>query len=178
MTRAPSMRSAFVCLLVSTAGLADAATFAARRRAALAKAPDRIVLLHSNSGFKRWEEAGFLQDPAFLYFTGLRNAQAAILALDGPAKASWLFVRPPFRLAIDPKGLDAIFVKPGAASEAELKIDHVVAWDGFVPWLEEHKKAGKLVLYADEGGQTGAQMGDGGNPPGLAPMFNPYLLFT
>jgi Xaa-Pro aminopeptidase len=173
------MRSAFLCLLLSTPVLADASTFAARRRAALEKAPDGIVLLHANSGFKRWEEAGFLQDPAFLYFTGLRNAQAAILALDGPAKATWLFVRPPFRVGAEPRGLDAIFVKPGAEAEAELKIDHVVPWDELIPWLEERrKKPGKLVLYADDGGQTGAQMGDGGNPPGLAPAFNSYLVFS
>jgi len=160
MPRTLSVRSLFLCLLASTAALADAETFAARRRAVLEKAGDGIVLLHSNSGLKRWEEAGYLQDPAFLYFTGLRNAQGAILALDGPGKASWLFLR-----------------KPGA--DAESKIDHVVSWDELVPWLEERRKTlGKLVLYADDGGQTGAQMGDGGNPPGLAPVSNPYLLFT
>ena len=107
------IRLAWVCVLLSAPLLADSAPFAARRRAILEKAPDGIVVLHANSGFKRWEEAGFLQDPAFLYFTGLRNAQAAILALDGPAKATWLFVRPPFRIGFDPGGMDAVFVKPG-----------------------------------------------------------------
>jgi hypothetical protein len=28
------------------------------------------------------------------------------------------------------------------------------------------------------GGQTGRQMGDAGNPEGLAPAFNPYLLLS
>jgi Xaa-Pro aminopeptidase len=35
----------------------------------------------------------------------------------------------------------------------------------------------RLTLYLDSGGQTGAQMGDAGNPEGLAPMFNSYLLW-
>jgi hypothetical protein len=112
------MRLAWVCVLLSTPLLADPATFAARRRAVLEKAREGIVLLHANSGFKRWEEAGLLQDPAFLYFTGLRNAQAAILALDGPAKATWLFVRPPFRVGFDPGVLDAVFVSPAPRRRA------------------------------------------------------------
>ncbi len=75
-------------------GETNAGAFHARREAAAQKVADGIVLLHANSGLKRWEEAGFHQEPNFYYFTGLLNAQGAILAIDGASKQSWLFVRP------------------------------------------------------------------------------------
>jgi hypothetical protein len=43
----------------------DASEFQARRKAALDKVPDGIILLHSSSGLKHWEESGFHQDPNF-----------------------------------------------------------------------------------------------------------------
>jgi len=105
----------------------DAPEFQARRAAALAKVPDGIILLRPAWGLKHWDESGFHQDPSFYYFTGLANAHAAILALDGTKKESWLFVPPRIPLGADLHGFDAVFFDPGAPSEKELGIDHVVA---------------------------------------------------
>ena len=132
----------FLCMSVLAflfAGLAtfgqigiDAQEFQARRKAALEKAPDGIILERTSWGLKHWDESGFHQDPSFYYFTGLANAHGAILALDGMKKQSWLFVPPRIPLGGDLRGFDSVFVDPGSKTEQELGIDHVVAWDQFV----------------------------------------------
>ena len=155
--------------------------FQARRKAALEKVPDGIVLLRSSSGLKHWDESGFHQDPSFYYFTGLANAHGAILALDGAKKESWLFVMPRIPAFTDLKGFDAVFIDAGPQTEKELGIDHVVAWDQFATFIESRRKDNpKLVLYTDLGGQTGDMSGDNkfGTPPGLGPMQNPNLTWT
>jgi Xaa-Pro aminopeptidase len=159
----------------------DAPEFQARRRAALEKVPDGIILLRSAWGLKHWDESGFHQDPSFYYFTGLANAHAAILALDGTKKESWLFVPPRMPLGADLHGFDAVFFDPGAPSEQELGIDHVVAWDQFATFIEARRKDDpKQVLYTDRGGQTGWMAGDDslGTPPGLGPLQNPNVMWT
>jgi len=135
----------------------DPAEYQSRRRAAMEKVPDGIILLRGFSGLKHWDESGFHQDASFYYFTGLGNLHGAILALDGTQKESWLFVSPrlgPF--GSDLHGFDSVFLDPGSPAAAELKLDHIVLWDQFVSFVEErHKSNPKLVLYADSGGQTG-----------------------
>jgi Aminopeptidase P, N-terminal domain len=109
--------------------LFDSSEFQARRKAALEKAPDGIILLRSFSGLKHWDESDFHQDSSFYYFAGLANVHAAILVLDGNQKESWLFVAPRRgSLRSDLHGFDSVFLDPGPPSEAELKIDHVVLW--------------------------------------------------
>jgi Xaa-Pro aminopeptidase len=155
-----------------------AAAFQNRRQTAVEKGGGGIILLHANSGMKHWEEGGFHQDPNFYYFTGLRNAQGAILAIDGTSKESWLFVRPKMGNDKDLPGLDAVFPLPGSESESAFVMEHVVPWKDFVVWLDARQSANpQLIIYLDSGGQTGGQMGDAGNPEGLAPVFNPYLLW-
>jgi len=159
-------------------GQAGAAEYHIRRQAAAEKAADGVILLHANSGMKRWEEAGFHQDPNFYYFTGLRNAQGEILAIDGAAKESWLFVSPKSGGGSDPPGFDAVAPPPGTSSESALGIEHVVPWGDFIAWMDARRSTNpKAAFYIDSGGQTGRQMGDGGNPEGLAPAFNSYLLW-
>src|ERR1700691_153778 len=164
-----------------TATVIGAPEFQARRRAALEKVPDGIILLRSAWGLKHWDESGFHQDPSFYYFTGLANAHAAILALDGTKKESWLFVAPRMPLGADLHGFDSFFFDPGAQSEKELGIDHVVAWDQFASFIESLRKDNsKLILYTDRGGQTGWMAGDDslGTPPGLGPLQNPNVVWT
>lgn len=159
----------------------DTPEFQARRKAALEKVPDGIVLLRSSWGLKHWDESGFHQDPSFYYFTGLANAHGAILALDGTKKESWLFVSPRVPIGADLLGFDAVFIDPGAQSEKDLGIDHVVAWDQFASFIDSRRKDNpKLVLYTDQGGQTGFMSGDStlGTPPGLGPLQNPNLTWT
>lgn len=152
----------------------DPSEFQARRRAAIEKLPDGILLLHSYSGLKHWEESGFHQDSSFYYFTGLTNAHGAILALDGQQKEAWLFVPPrQGSQGADLHGFDAIFFDPGSPSEGALKIEHVVLWDQFVPFMESrHKGNAKLVVYTDSAGQTGSMYGEAGLTPGLEPLEN------
>ena len=152
----------------------------ARRQAALAKVPDGIILLRSYSGLKHWDESGFHQDPSFYYFTGLANIHGAILALDGPQKESWLFVAPRQNsFGAELRGFDSIFLDPGAQTEKELKIDHVVLWDQFVSFIESRRKnTSKLVLYTDSAGQTGHMSGDASVPQGLDPMENSHRVWA
>ena len=56
---------------------------------------DGIVVLHARSSPNTMEQWGFMQDPSFLYFTGLSELPSAILALDGPRREVRLFVPPP-----------------------------------------------------------------------------------
>ncbi len=159
----------------------DTQEFQARRKAALEKIPDGILLLRTSRGLKHWDESGFHQDPSFYYFTGLANAHGAILALDDTKKESWLFVPPRIPLAGDLHGFDAVLFDPGPQTEKELGIDHVVSCDQFVTFIESRRKDNpKLVLYTDQGGQTGFMSGDGkfGTPPGLGPLQNPNLTWT
>lgn len=170
-----------LCLSCASAQTSiDSAEYQTRRRAAMEKAPDGIILLHAFSGLKHWDESGFHQDATFYYFTGLANLHGAILALDGTQKESWLFVTPvAWRSAADLRGLDSVFLDPGSQTERELKLDHVVPWDQFVSFVESrHKSNPKLVLYADSAGQTGQMSGDSKTPTGLGPIENPHLVWT
>src|SRR5580698_8824857 len=140
----------------------DESEFQARRKAALEKVPDGIIVLRAFSGMKHWDESGFHQDASFYYFTGLANLHGAILALDGTKKESWLFVSPRLgSFGADLHGFDSAFLDAGSQNEVELKLDHVVAWDHFVSFVEScHKSNHKLILYADGAGQTGQMSGD------------------
>src|SRR6204780_378354 len=158
----------------------DSAEYQARRRAALEKVPDGIIVLRAFSGLKHWDESGFHQDASFYYFTGLANLHGAILALDGVQKESWLFVSPRLgSFGSDLHGFDSVFIDPGAPTEAELKLDHVVLWEQFVSFIESRRKSNpKLILYADSAGQTGQMSGDAKIPPGLGPMDNPHQVWS
>ena len=50
--------------------------------------PSRAFVFHSDQDYL----AGFQQSPNFFYFTGLPSAAGAVLAIDGAAKETWLFV--------------------------------------------------------------------------------------
>lgn len=143
-----------------------------RRAGAMQKCPDGIILLHATVGYKHWDESGFHQDQNFYYYTGLPNASAAILAIDGVAKESWLFVpsEPQGRkMGPDLTGMNRMLFAPGQGTESELGMEHVVSWDNFVPYLDGRLKSKPdLVLYLDGGGQTsGMQTLFGSNPADL-----------
>ena len=181
-------RIAVLVPLLASSGLLAAAPvraqinppeFAARRQRAIEKVPGGLIALHAFSGFKHWDEAGFHQDPAFYYFTGLRNTHRAILVLDGTSKESWLFVGPG-RAAQSPDltGLAAVVVDTGAVGQSALGLDHVVSWDRFIPFIDGWRAAHpSMPLYADADGQTGGGLGTVSDPDGLAPIENPYLLW-
>ena len=161
----------------------DASEFRARRQAVMAAAPDGIVLLHSASAPKNWSDAGFQQDSFFFYFTGLENLHNAILGVDGLSKQTWLFVLPPTngrqqRISAALTGWDAAYLQPGAETGQLLGIDHVVPWVDFADFIEARRKESPgLALYLDQGGE-GKMVADVSNPPGLAPIENPFVLWT
>jgi Xaa-Pro aminopeptidase len=156
--------------------------FQARRQSVMNGAPDGIVLLHSFSAPKSWSESGFRQEPNFFYLTGLENLHDAILAVDGMKKETWLFVMTPTerqKSRFAPlNGWDSVYLAPDHLTEQALAIDHIAAWDGFCDFIEARLKANpKVVLYLDQSGQ-GKMVADTSNPPDLAPIENPYLLWS
>jgi Xaa-Pro aminopeptidase len=75
-------------------------------------------------------------------------------------------------------GWDAVYLTPNHATEQALGIDHIVAWDGFADFIETRRKANpKVPLYLDQG-REGKMVADESNPPGLAAIENPYLLWS
>ncbi len=154
-----------------------------RRRSAMEKCADGVILLHAVSGFKHWDEFGLHQDANFYYFTGLPNALGAVLAIDGTTKESWLFVPPQPKqglvsLGATGRGANSAYLSPGPETEASLKIEHVVSWDRLIEFIDARRASNQnQVVYLDSGGQTGSMLGTISNPPGLAPIENPHLLW-
>jgi Xaa-Pro aminopeptidase len=162
-------------LLLTLASPADAETpaseLAARRAEAVKRFADGILLLHARPGMKGIDEGQFRQDRGFYYLTGLGDAMNALLALDGPRKESWLFVPPAGRFR-------RAEVAPGPETAARLGLDHVVAWEDLVPYLDRRLQEGPPpILYTENGGFTGMALGSLSNPPGLDPIDNRFLLF-
>jgi len=162
----------------------DPSEFQARRQSVMSAASDGIVLLHSFSGPKSWSDSGFRQDSNFYYLTGLENLHDAILAVDGTTKESWLFVMAPtareqrrFSGSVL-NGWDSAYLAPDHQTEQLLGIEHIVAWEGFSDFIEQRRKTDpKIRFYLDQSGE-GKMVADVSNPPGLAPIENPYLLWA
>lgn len=145
--------------------------YAARRDRILKALSDGILLLHARSAEKTMEQWGFIQDPSFLYFTGLSDLPGAILALDGPRKEARLFVPPaPTSFGLPVEGL---VPAPGAASALELGLDAVQPWSGFTAWLDGRLAEGVATLYVDEPRRPEAT----GVPPGLYAVAGPLALW-
>lgn len=156
------------------------ADFQARRRTAMDRLADGIVLLHANAGMKRWDEAYFQQDTDFYYFTGLRNAQGAILAIDGGVKESWLFVPPADGGAVpDLTDRDRPYFDAGKAAEGVFGFDRVVQWDEFEAFVDRRLAGSpRPAIYVDSGGQTGSQAGARASPKGLRGVNNMHVLWS
>lgn len=118
-----------------------------RRERAAAAFHDGILLLHANSELDINAD-GFRQDPFFYYFTGLENTVGALLAIDGRAGESWLFLntKPPSFLA----GVLQPEVRPGTDSEKRLDIEHVLDWSKLQDFLASRAKPGVLLYYAND----------------------------
>ena len=157
-----------------------ASEYAARRQQLMQEFPRGIVLLHAKASTLNVDQLllfGFHQDPTFYYYTGLPNAVSVIAAIDGRKKQTWLFV--PKEL----KGLSNLvrtsLVETGAASAAALKVDHVVEWDRFTAYLDGEIQADPgLTLYVEDVTPSiVTQPPQPTNPPGLAPVDDPQLLW-
>jgi Xaa-Pro aminopeptidase len=153
-----------------------ATEFQARRELAMQSFSGGILLLHARSTLKHDIEHGLQQNPNFYYFTGLGSAISAILAIDGRAKESWLFV--PRRLSGVAGTTSLAFVEPGEKMAAQLGLDHVVDWEEFSPYLERHVKAdSNLKIYLEDAGFDKIWLAQESNPTDLAPIANHHLLW-
>ncbi|MFV1988424.1 MAG: aminopeptidase P N-terminal domain-containing protein [Gemmatimonadota bacterium] len=145
--------------------------YAARRDRVLDQVSDGILLLHARTAPKEMEQWGFIQDPSFLYFTGLAELPGAILALDGPRRETRLFVPPP--PASFGGAVQGLIPAPGMASARRLGIDAVEPWDDFIEWVDARITDGVGTLYVDEPRRPAAT----GVPEGLAPVAGPQGLW-
>ncbi len=120
--------------------------FAARRAEAMRRMADGVLLLPSASlGQANLPLYGYLQDPNFFYLTNLGSAAGAVLALDGAAKETWLFV--PEKLPGFPGFLTRPLVAPGAGSQKALGLDHVVSRKGLPAFLARRQETPGVILY-------------------------------
>lgn len=147
----PAMRVSWIILTVVLAGTTCMATpdrtiVRQRRQRAAAAFQDGILLFHASSELNSTAD-GFRQDPFFYYFTGLANTVGAVLAIDGKADESWLFLatKPPFlKSGLQPE------VQPGSESEKRLAIEHVVDWSKLEEFFASHTGQASPLYYADD----------------------------
>jgi len=131
-------------LAISTTAVGEVSIseFHARRKEAIKRLPDGILLLHAQPGLRLLDQSSFHQDATFYYFTGLESAINAILAIDGAAGESWLFVPSKLRLSIGtPAVLKKATVPVSSESAAVLRIEHVVDWNDFISYINRRLKS-------------------------------------
>jgi Xaa-Pro aminopeptidase len=124
-----------------------ASEFRARRAEAMRRMPDGILLLPSASFDFAGDQLylhGFQQRANFFYFTGLASASGAVLAVDGAAKESWLFV--PAQLPFGAM-LERRRIAPGPETAASLGLDRVVDRKELAAFLARRQDAAGLLLY-------------------------------
>jgi len=140
----------FVLAIALPAAELPVSEFRARRLDAMARMPDGILLVPSRALVFHSDQdylASFQQGPSFFYLTGLPSAVGAVLAIDGAAKETWLFV--PTKLRGVPGMVKNILVEPGEASAKQLAIDHVVDRKELAAFLARRGEAKPgLLLYA------------------------------
>jgi Xaa-Pro aminopeptidase len=142
-----------------------------RRDRLMAAFPDGIVLLHARSTPSSLGEPSFKQDANFLYFTGLPNQPAAILAIDGPARESRLFV--PESPVLFGAKVEGVSLPKGADSARAHGFSSVEPWESFLPHVKRRLSEGVLKLYTDEARSAEFP----GNPESMLPVSGEKLLW-
>jgi Xaa-Pro aminopeptidase len=148
-----------------------ASEHAARRERLMAAFPDGIVLLHARSSPSSLGEPSFKQDATFLYFTGLPNQPAAILAIDGLRKESVLFV--PEAPVLFGARVEGVSLTPGADSARAHGLTRVEPWESFHPHMNKRLAEGVSKLYLDESRNPEFS----GNPEPMLPVAGDKLLW-
>jgi Xaa-Pro aminopeptidase len=150
--------------------------FQNRRAQIMQNIPDGILLLHARPTLKHDIEHSFQQDPNFYYLTGLANTVCAILAIDGRKKETLLFV--PTKLSGIAGLIKHAMVEPDRSTAAKLGVEQVIDWNGFSSFIDKRvSEDSSLVIYTDEAGFSRYWLAQESNPPELAPIANPYLLW-
>lgn len=160
-----------IALLLLLSAQVSASEHALRRERLMNDLPDGIVLLHARSGPASLGEPSFKQDANFLYFTGLPNQPAAILALDGRRKESVLFV-PEAPVSFGAR-VEGVSLRPGEDSAQAHRFSRVEPWDRFVPYVKKRLSEDIRKLYLDESRNPESS----GNPEGMLPVSGDKLLW-
>ncbi|HEY6392629.1 MAG TPA: aminopeptidase P N-terminal domain-containing protein [Bryobacteraceae bacterium] len=158
--------------------------FRARRAELMKRLPQGIVLLHATSDAvsqAAWRVHSFHQDPSFYYFSGQGSVLGAILAVDGPAQETWLFV--PAKLSGLASMLPHATIMPGRHAAEKAGFDHVVDWDEFIPYIDRRLASQPSpALYVEDTEDwwslrpLGPSIAES-NPKGLAPIEDRWLLW-
>ena len=145
--------------------------YAARRTRLAERLPQGIVLLHARPAEKAMEQWGFVQDPAFAYFTGLTETPGAIFAMDGAAGEAHLFLPPaPQSFGMTVEGLTA---EPGLATAERLGMTTARPWADFNAFVRGRLRAAATRLYVDESRRPEAT----GMPLGMRPVAGDRTLW-
>jgi len=109
--------------------------------------PDGILLLKARTSGKSMQEPGWNQDPSFFYFTGLDHQPAAILALDGVAMETHLFVPPdPRSFGVPVEGLS---LRPLPSEATRLGYSTVQDWEFFQGFIRSRLSDGVDTIYLE-----------------------------
>lgn len=125
-----------IIALAAPGSSADPGEGKERRLRASRTFSDGILLLHSKTTTNDADD-GYREEPAFYYLTGLENLPSAILAIDGKSGDSWLF--------LDTKRSGD--VRPGAETERNLDIQHVVDWSELDGFLTRRIATGSVIYF-------------------------------
>ncbi|HEY7566561.1 MAG TPA: aminopeptidase P N-terminal domain-containing protein [Gemmatimonadaceae bacterium] len=145
--------------------------YAARRRALMERIPDGIALIHAATNGKTLLEPSFVQAATFFYFTGDFGSPSAILAIDGAAKQTHLFVPP--ALTAFGFSVDGVVAETGAQSAARRELTRIEPWDSLLPFLRRRFGDGITTLYVDES----RWREESGVPSGLDPVGGSQALW-
>ena len=121
-----------------------------RRQEAMRRMPDGVLLVTATPyrfSSPQDRTSAFLQAPDFFYFTGIETSPGAVLAIDGAAKESVLFV--PTKLPGLANSIPTAKIAPGEASATRLGLDRVLdrkELAGFLARRQEQTPG--LLLYA------------------------------
>jgi len=121
-----------------------------RRQEAMRRMPDGLLLVTAapyRPSTLQDQAFAFLQNPDFFYFTGIETSPGAVLAIDGTAKESLLFV--PTKLFGPANRIPAAKIAPGDASAKRLGLDRVLDRKELPGFLERRRdETPGLLLYA------------------------------
>jgi Xaa-Pro aminopeptidase len=179
-----SVRTSLACacvslLLVGTTGEAAAAAlvqppahapgavrlerYIARRERAYAQLGDGLLIVQSRWSRAGATQAGFDQDPTFLYFTGADRVLGAVLVLDGATRRAEVFIAGSARARVTEGTV--LGPPPGAVAALAARVDSLHDWAEFSSYIERRLANNpRLVIRVDDGGVEADFAGRIGTP--------------
>lgn len=159
----------FSSIAAQPSAQAERSEFRQRRDAALQRLKGGILLVPSRWDTKAPTEPGFIQEPNFLYLTGLERQLGAVLVLDGPRRTSTLFVpgkHPRLDIFSPP------VVSPSPDSAARLGFTLVSPIEELVAYIDGRlSDSGSVAVYVTDATPAAPPI------PGLRPFGNTSSAF-